>query len=91
MNEARLYTLRIWRHHDAFRAALRAVGEVQTELFTEPAAVADHLDRALGPAVPAAPAGPPAGPGTAPEPTAAPEAPEATAPIPMTRNTPGEP
>jgi hypothetical protein len=48
MDEARLYTLRVWQHDHAFRAVLRAVGDEHAELFTEPAAVAAYLQRASG-------------------------------------------
>lgn len=46
MSETLVYTLRLWRAQAQFRAALRAVGEERTELFTEPAAVADFLRQA---------------------------------------------
>lgn len=47
MEEARLYTLQVWRHARGFRAVLRAVGDEHAELFTEPAAVAAYLQRAV--------------------------------------------
>lgn len=46
MSETLVYTLRLWRAQSQFRAALRAVGEEHTELFTEPAAVAEFLRQA---------------------------------------------
>jgi hypothetical protein len=48
MDEARLYTLRVWSHDHEFRAVLRAVGGEHAELFTEPAAVAAYLRAASG-------------------------------------------
>lgn len=52
MDEAQLFTVRVWWHAQQFRAAVRAVGEERTELFSEPAQVADFLWRccAEGPA-----------------------------------------
>jgi hypothetical protein len=52
MDEARLYTLRVWQHAREFRAVLRAVGDEHAELFTEPAAVAAYLQRASGAGAP---------------------------------------
>jgi hypothetical protein len=52
MDEARLYTLRVWQHDHAFRAVLRAVGDEHAELFTEPAAVAAYLQQASGAGAP---------------------------------------
>lgn len=56
MDEARLYTLRVWQHDHAFRAVLRAVGEEHAEHFTEPAAVAAYLHWASGAGTPPQPA-----------------------------------
>lgn len=60
MDEARLYTVRVWHHAQQFRAAVRAVGDEHTELFTEPARMLAFLlhDHDADPA-PAPP--PPAG------------------------------
>lgn len=46
MSEAQLFTVRVWRQQAQFRATLRAVGEERSELFTEPAAVAQFLEGA---------------------------------------------
>ncbi len=46
MNEAQLFTVRVWRQATEFRAALCAVGEERTELFTDATAVADYLQQA---------------------------------------------
>lgn len=43
MDEAQLYTLRVWRHAGRWRAAVRAVGDEHATLFTEPAPLADWL------------------------------------------------
>lgn len=43
MNEARLFTVRVWRSADDFRASVRAVGQEQVRLFTAPAPLADYL------------------------------------------------
>jgi hypothetical protein len=43
MNEARLYTVRVWRSAEQFRASVRAVGEEQAQLFTAPAPLAEFL------------------------------------------------
>lgn len=51
MDEARLYTLRVWQHAHEFRAVLRVVGDEHAELFTEPAAVAAYLQAASGAAL----------------------------------------
>lgn len=40
MDEAQIYTVRVWRHAGRWRAAVRAVGEEHTQLFTEPAPLA---------------------------------------------------
>ncbi len=52
--DAEVYTLRVWRHGAQFRAVLRAVGDEQLHLFTEPQRVAEFL--ATAPATPPAPA-----------------------------------
>lgn len=51
--DAEIYTLRVWRHGTHFRAVLRAVGDEQLHLFTEPQRVAEFL--AATPAPPAPP------------------------------------
>ena len=48
MDEARLYTVRVWQHAQQFRAVVCAVGDEGAELFTEPAAVAAFLQQASG-------------------------------------------
>lgn len=58
MSEAQVYTVRVWRQLDAFRASVRAVGDEQATLFTAPAQLARFLEQACAPpaAAPAAPA-----------------------------------
>jgi hypothetical protein len=46
MDEARLFTVRVWRHGQQFRAAVRAVGDERASLFTEPALMAEFLVQA---------------------------------------------
>lgn len=43
MDDARLYTVRVWRHAGRWRAAVRAVGDDQARLFTEAAPMAAWL------------------------------------------------
>ncbi len=43
MGEAQLYTLRVWRHAGRWRAVLRAVGDEDSQLFSEPAPLARWL------------------------------------------------
>lgn len=60
MDEARLYTVRVWQHAQQFRAVVCAVGDESAELFTEPAAVTAFLQQASGAVVQyGAPATPP--------------------------------
>lgn len=57
MSEAQIYTVRVWRQVGAFRGSVRAVGDEQCALFTEPRQVAQFLEQACPPPVtaPAAP------------------------------------
>lgn len=43
MAEAQLYTVRVWQHAGQWRAAVRAVGQENFQLFTEPAPLARWL------------------------------------------------
>jgi len=43
MDEARVFTVRVWRHAQQFRAAVRAVGDERASLFTEPALMTEFL------------------------------------------------
>jgi hypothetical protein len=43
MNEAQLFTVRVWRQSEQFRASVRAVGEERVHLFTAPAPLAAFL------------------------------------------------
>ena len=43
MNEAQLFTVRVWRQSEQFRASVRAVGEEHVHLFTAPAPLAAFL------------------------------------------------
>jgi hypothetical protein len=43
MDEARLYTLRVWQHAGQWRAAVRAVGDDGAWLFTDPVPLAAWL------------------------------------------------
>ena len=43
MNEAQLFTVRVWRQAEQFRASVRAVGDEEAHLFTSPAPLADFL------------------------------------------------
>ncbi len=43
MNEAQLFTVRVWRQSEQFRASVRAVGEERVHLFTAPATLAAFL------------------------------------------------
>jgi hypothetical protein len=45
MNEAQLFTVRVWRHAEQFRACVRAVGEEHAHLFVAPAPLVDFLLR----------------------------------------------
>ena len=45
MDEAEIYTVRVWRHGGQWRAAVRAVGDERTQLFSAPAPLADWLLR----------------------------------------------
>lgn len=66
MSETQVYTVRVWRQACAFRASVRAVGDEQAELFTEPKQVAQFLDRACPPPAAAMPAAPDTSHGSAP-------------------------
>lgn len=61
MDDAQLYTLRIWHHAGQWRAAVRAVGDDHARLFTAPEPLAAWL-RAGGSDAPV-PAPPVQGPG----------------------------
>lgn len=56
MDEARVYTVRVWRQVEAFRASVRVVGGDEAELFTEPKQVTQFLEQACAPQPAAAPA-----------------------------------
>lgn len=43
MDDAQLYTLRIWHHAGQWRAAVRAVGDDRAQLFTAPEPLAAWL------------------------------------------------
>lgn len=43
MNEAQLFTVRVWCQSEQFRASVRAVGEERVHLFTAPAPLASFL------------------------------------------------
>ena len=43
MNEAQLFTVRVWRQSEQFRASVRAVGEERVHLFTAPTPLAAFL------------------------------------------------
>ncbi len=43
MNEAQIFTVRVWRQAEHFRASVRVVGEEQARLFTAPAPLAAFL------------------------------------------------
>lgn len=48
MNETQVFVVRIWRLARAFRASVRAVGDEQVRLFTQPQTLADFLAGSVG-------------------------------------------
>ncbi len=56
MNESRLFTVRVWRHAEQFRASVRLVGDEEAQLFTAPAPLADYLQHAAAEPAPRGPA-----------------------------------
>lgn len=54
MDEARLYTVRVWRHAGQWRAVVQAVGDEGAQLFTEAGSMAGWLLQGDHPAGPGA-------------------------------------
>ncbi len=48
MNEAQVFVVRVWRLAEAFRASVRAVGDEQALLFTQPLTLANFLAESVG-------------------------------------------
>lgn len=59
MDEARLYTVRVWRHAGQWRAVVQAVGDEGAQLFTEAGSMAGWLLQADRPAARGAACGEP--------------------------------
>ena len=50
IDEAQLYTVRVWCHGGQWRAVVRAVGDEHATLFTEPAPLAAWFAQTASPA-----------------------------------------